>query len=544
MRARLPSRYRLAALCAALTGMVLAAPAAAVPRPELSGERLRLVRAGEDAIDRWDAAEASEIAAKMLAKSDSDPAGIRLAALAAFYSGDYEEAKNLASKATKKAYMEPGLFEVIHSTYQVTKGWKKSEGEHFVLYYKDGPDEVLVPYALQALEKARTAFEKDLGWSSPGKIRVEIYPSQEDFTRVSTLTREEIQTTGTIALCKFNRLMITSPRALVHGYPWMDTLAHEYTHLVIVKASHNTVPIWLHEGIAKFSESRWRRDRGGELDPSISSVLAEALEKKHFIAFERMHPSIAKLPTAWEAHLAFAEVVSAVSFIEERAGDDGIKRVLAAMRDGASVTQAVSQVTQIPWSEFDGAWKTYLEKQNLVFQPELAVMPLALKDSPKKEGEDAEEQYHGLEEKARRLMHIGDLLRNEGRLQAAVIEYRKASSAQGTRAPMIGHKIGKTLLRQGKLDQATREFRQVLALYPDYAPALTDLADVRLQIGDVGEARIFAWKALTVNPYDPRVHELLGEACSRSGDDACAQQEKRAVDQLVYHYTGGRHGKR
>ena len=36
-----------------------------------------------------------------------------------------------------------------------------------------------------------------------------------DLARVSTLTIKEIETSGTIALCKWNRLMIVSPRALV-----------------------------------------------------------------------------------------------------------------------------------------------------------------------------------------------------------------------------------------------------------------------------------------------------------------------------------------
>src|SRR5439155_1682145 len=83
-----------------------------------------------------------------------------------------------------------------------------------------------------------------------------LYGEVADLAKVSTLTLKEIETSGTIALCKFNRLMIVSPRALVRGYPWLDTLAHEFTHFVVSRASHNTVPIWFHEGLAKFEEQR------------------------------------------------------------------------------------------------------------------------------------------------------------------------------------------------------------------------------------------------------------------------------------------------
>ena len=50
--------------------------------------------------------------------------------------------------------------------------------------------------------------------------------------------------------------MVTSPKAVVRGYDWLDTLAHEYVHFVVGNASKNTVPIWMHEGLAKYLESR------------------------------------------------------------------------------------------------------------------------------------------------------------------------------------------------------------------------------------------------------------------------------------------------
>src|SRR5690606_21850179 len=126
---------------------------------------------------------------------------------------------------------------------------------------------------------------------------------------VSTLTVQEIETSGTIALCKFNRLMVTSPKALARGYSWLDTLAHELIHLVISEKSKNTVPIWLHEGLAKYSESLWRDGVPGlALDPASENLLASAVKKNDLVTFEQMHPSMAKLPSQEKTALAFAEV--------------------------------------------------------------------------------------------------------------------------------------------------------------------------------------------------------------------------------------------
>src|SRR5262249_3688795 len=120
------------------------------------------------------------------------------------------------------------------------------------------PDAVIADLAGEVLEAARDTIGDDLGWKPAGKIRVELLAKPSDLAKLSTLTETEIETTGTIALSKYEKLMVVSPRATILGYPWMDTLAHEYTHLVIAHVSHDTVPVWMHEGLARFEQTRWR----------------------------------------------------------------------------------------------------------------------------------------------------------------------------------------------------------------------------------------------------------------------------------------------
>ena len=80
-------------------------------------------------------------------------------------------------------------------------------------------------------------------------------------------------------MCKYNRLMFTSPRGLVRGYGWHDTVAHEFVHYYVTKYSANTVPIWLHEGIAKFQEIRWRSQPMRHLAPPQEDLLARSLNR-------------------------------------------------------------------------------------------------------------------------------------------------------------------------------------------------------------------------------------------------------------------------
>ena len=123
--------------------------------------------------------------------------------------------------------------------------------------------------------------------------------------------RGQIRTSGTVAVCKFNKLILLSPKALLKGYDWQDTAAHEYTHLVLTRRSRNEAPIWLQEGLAKWFEDDWR---GGDepLSPVSAALVKDAVQKGALVTFDEMHPSLAKLPSQERAALAYAEVVLAV----------------------------------------------------------------------------------------------------------------------------------------------------------------------------------------------------------------------------------------
>ena len=124
--------------------------------------------------------------------------------------------------------------------------------------YPKGKDEVLVPYLVDALEAQRAALASALGVAPEGRLTVEIVSDVKELSRVSTLDRggDPHQRHGRGR--KFNKLMILSPKALLKGYDWLDTAAHEYTHLVLTRQDPQPAPIWLQEGLAKWFEADWR----------------------------------------------------------------------------------------------------------------------------------------------------------------------------------------------------------------------------------------------------------------------------------------------
>src|SRR5207253_2399876 len=253
-----------------------------------------------------------------------------------------------------------------------TKGNEVFESAHFVLRTRPGKDTLLAPYALEALEKAYTGLTKDLGIEPPQKVRVEIYDSARSLARVSPLTIDQIKNSGTIALCKYNRLMVTSPKALLRGYPWLDTVSHEFVHYLVTQKGRNTVPIWLQEGLAKFLETRWRGAPGMAVDDMSISLLQDAAKKDKLIPFAKMHPSIAMLPTQEQAALAFAEVEAAIRLLYQRGGQPALTELVSAMAAGMTDEEAVAQAYGKSFAEFEADWQAELKKPRAKEVPHIA----------------------------------------------------------------------------------------------------------------------------------------------------------------------------
>jgi tetratricopeptide (TPR) repeat protein len=434
-----------------------------------------------------------------------------------FLQGDYEGAVARLREAVSRDRTNAnykGMRDLAASTAELVRGFAQSESEHFIIRYPRGPEEILVPYATEALEAARAALAEDFGWAPPGKVRVEIYGDVADLAQVSTLTLKEIETSGTIALCKWNRLMIVTPRALVRGYSWLDTLNHEYTHYVVTRFSHNTVPIWLHEGIAKFEERRWRAPAGGGLTPMMEHLLATALRRGRLITFEEMHPSMAKLPSQEDTALAFAEVYTAIEYLWKKGGWPTVRKVVERMRDGASDTRAVAEVAGTSFGDWERGWRHYLNGQKYRLRPGLVPHRIRFKkveSASKADKEDDADVAELTVEKARRFARLAGMLRARGRTAAAALEYEKAAAQLPGKEPLLANKLARTYLELGQLDRAKSAAESAVEVFPEMSGPHLTLAEVASKQGDAAAVEEHLLAALRQNPFDPSVHCALAE---------------------------------
>lgn len=510
-------------------------------------DELQLIRAADEALNVWDLPAAVAAADELEQKFPKGTDSLEMRALVRFHEGKYQEAVKLLDAANAKGRRsEQGwMVKLIRNTAKVTQHFKEKKGEHFVVRYEPGPDELLAEWTLETLEAQRAALVKELGYAPPEIVPIEIYPTGDKFATVTTLTRAEIETTGTIALCKFNRLMITTPGALAYGYPWRDTLAHEYTHYVVARMSANEVPIWLHEGLAKFLEVRWRKPSGGDSTPTTQTVLAEALQKNYFVPLEKMHPSIAKLPTAYDATLAFAEVESMIDYSFQTWGASGVRTLLTGLRDGKEMDAALTDAFGVGLAGLEAKWKEHLVANPPKLTPDLAILPTALKD-PNADADESGAAHKGLSDAAADHLRLGDLLAGETRPEAAIAEFRRARDAErksGSRSshgPIFDFKIASVYLLSGKLVDARRALAPVVDVYPSFSPALRALGEVELRDGHPKKAQALLTETLSLAPFDLNAWALLSDACEKTGDKACSENAKSNAEKL-YAMRMGNH---
>ncbi|CAN5918414.1 hypothetical protein BH11MYX2_BH11MYX2_23350 [soil metagenome] len=516
----------------ALVALAVIATANAAPAPKgrdrtVTGDVIKAARFLQTA--RLD--EAKTVLAD-LEKRAGDSQDVKwLRAELAFQTGDYVGAIKVLDKIPDDAV--DGLVgqtrKLATQTLSVTETFieKKSPKVHFLIRYAPGPDGTIAELAGEVLDSAWEAIGDDLGEKPADPIRIEIVGAPADLAKMSPLTESEIETTGTIALSKYNKLMVVSPRATLFGYPWMDTLAHEYTHLVVARISQDTVPVWLQEGIARFEHTRWRRPPEIVLQAAEQSLLAAGLKKGRLISFEEMHPSMAKLPSQEAAQLAYAEVYTLVGWMQKKIGFAGIQAALAAQKDGKSARRAVSEALGMTWPAIEKEWHAQLK---VPAGSSTAKTGKLIKFG--KGGVDSENV--GLETvaaRAKKHARLGGMLRARGMLEAAVVEYEKALAAAGGQDSFIADKLGRTLVELGRYERAIELVTPVVATDDRDAVAAVTLGMARSSRHEWPEAIGAYEAALRVSPFDPTTRCGLAEAYTQTNDPRAAR-ERSACDEL------------
>lgn len=475
-----------------------------------------------------------EDAARELA---SVPAALRrtpesryLASMVAFYQGRYAAA---SSELTEVIPLLPASIRegAAAQVGAVTGAARRTEGfqtltstdGRYIVRFEEGADRILAPYVLTQLAAADATLSELLGYRHPGPIRIELYGAPEALAEVSTLSVRAIETTGTIAICKFDRLMVTSPRVLTHGYPWADTVSHELVHLLLARATRDHAPTWFHEGVAKFLETAPYHGRAVlSLNASERQILHDRLVANDLIPFERFYPSVAMLPTPEDAALAYAEAATAIAAFYGEKGTAGLHDLLHTISSDVEPRAAMSRMLGVPFDTWIARVWADTKRQAAPAASEAIDVPRFRRGNP----DDEDDATEVRSPEASRHVRLGDMLWGRRHPLAASREYGLAR-ALAPRDAVVLSRLGRAALEGGDAQAAIDAARAALASRPDHAPARSLLAAAIARSGDRHRAVLAAYDALRYNPFDPTPHCVLAEAT----DDPATRERERTVCQ-------------
>ncbi|MAA77835.1 MAG: hypothetical protein CL916_01140 [Deltaproteobacteria bacterium] len=421
----------------------------------------------------------------------------------------------------------------FRKTIAASQGLLKYEKDGISIRHANGVEEILAHEAYETLARSRDEYKKIFGGVPEHTLVMDIFPTAARFIDASSLPPEAVRTTGVIALSKWSRLLLTSPRASAGGYGWKDTAAHEYIHLVVSYLTDDRAPVWLQEGLAKYFEGVWRGGTQSYLSSLQQSLLAKAIQDDSFVPFEKFRYSMAYLDSSEEASLAYAQVSSMVQFLREKRGLDSFPLLLSRVQQEEDSMFVMADLAGYSsFEDFRTGWKEFLKKQPLI-KDKIKAAPPALDGDG---GDFASDPVLAEREDLKKFMRVGELLLNANRPKAAMIEFEKVVDEDGNPSPTLLHRKAQCQLKLNNEANALRLAHKGEKLYPEFL-------EIQMFLGEIQQKRGFIKKSIAhwetahdINPFDLRIQQALVELYSQTQDQ---EQQQRHQSFLEILQTGG-----
>lgn len=121
--------------------------------------------------------------------------------------------------------------------------------------------------------------------------------------------------------------------------------------------------------------------------------------------------------------------------------------------------------------------------------------------------------------------NLANALRDQGRIDEAIAEYRLAVSMEGwepygrkrSRLAEAHNNLANLLVQRGKLSEAMEHWRQSLRIRPKSFRTHSNLARGLMRQGNFAEAETHLREAIRLNPNEPSIHVSLGDVLQRLG---------------------------
>jgi len=240
----------------------------------------------------------------------------------------------------------------------------------------------------------------------------------------------------------------------------------------------------------------------------METMLAGGLKKNYLISLDDMMPSLAKLKTAEDVQLAYAEVSTMIEYLTQVHGDEVISTLLEKLAKEESFDLAMSDSIGINLDIFQRKWKNFVKQKKLKTIPGLKPPGVHFK-ADRLSGEPSKEYREIDDRKSRDLTFLGDILQSRNFYKAALIEYQRAIDQSKAFSPILHNKLARAHLITKEYNKAEVILNRSLNYYPMFHSTLATMGELYFDTGDTKRSRDFYERAIQINPFNPFVHMRL-----------------------------------
>ncbi|MCL2825410.1 MAG: hypothetical protein FWD57_15570 [Polyangiaceae bacterium] len=408
------------------------------------------------------------------------------------YATRYEEAQKVLERsdvlATREgaylARIARGSARAVAGAYEVHDLYR-----NVVVRVQDDRDEPLVPLICDVVDASRGVLKKGLGVELPNPMRIELVRDHFTLAAMTGLPEEAARKTGTVAVANWGRVTMVTPRSLDGAYAWMDTLAHELTHVALGKGTLDLAPLWLQEGVAKYFEKSWRYPHSYDDFTAADATASEGMRMGWGRDFDGIGQSVAMLPSPMEAMVVYAQVESFVRYLVMMLEERSLAEMVVQLREsseGEGMSEILWKMTGIELPFWEVMWRDWLE--------------FNYPDASGQIGFDS----GGQDPVVMRNLRLGRLMveRGHGRAAAKLLD---VDAARPHNEMMIRYLLATAHLQDGQPDLARADLD-----FPDSSIALNGEAfalrgKLSTENGDMDSAASDFSMGVSLNPWAPQV---------------------------------------
>lgn len=391
----------------------------------------------------------------------------------------------------------------------------------FLLRMTEHDWEVYGPRALALLREAKTVLGPKYEHSFDKPVRVEFFPSQQDF---AIRTFGALGGQGLLGVCFGTVITMNSPGSLAHGRSnWESTLWHEFTHVVTLSVTKNRMPRWLSEGISVYEERQRDPAWGMKMDAKWRTMI---LDESKLTPLGEMSSAFMKAESSDDMLFAYYESSAAIEWMIATYGWEKFQALLTELASGTRINEAMAKHLA-PLEQLEPKFADHMVTLAKAYAPKV--------DWTKPEGDDL-------------AAYLKAHPTNLTALRAAADDALEAK--QWDKAIGIGQKLidlepedtsgdsgywikGKALHQLGKLDEETQLLRTMADKSADALPVFLRLIELDVKAQRWPQVRQDAARAFSLNPFLQAPNEALAQAHEALNESDAAITDYERLLQLT-----------